>query len=140
MSNRSSKKILLFFIITLVAIEIIVTFIASYKLKIQEKVTVAEPLPWLTTKGNKIVTANRGQEVLLHGVNDMESEWRGNMDWEVKAIPELANNWKGNIWVRGFASDPINSNDASYLSMMDQYVSLTAANRIYMVFPGDLSK
>lgn len=91
-------------------------------------------LPWLITFGNKIVTANTRQEVILRGANSMYSEWHNNMDWENRAIPELASNWKGNVLVHGFAADPINENNVSYLSMMDQYVRLTAANHIYLVF------
>src|SRR5579859_1109594 len=135
MKRGSFRKILVLSVFALISIEIYLTAILAFQQpKAQESAPIAKPLPWLTTKDNKIVTADSGQEVLLHGVNNMESEWRGNMDWETKAIPELARNWKGNIWIRGFASEPINDNDASYLSMLDQYVSLTAANRMYIVF------
>src|SRR5437764_1264892 len=72
-------------------------------------------LPWLKTDGNKIVTED-GQEVILRGANIMRAEWDWffgkSMDWENKAIPELATNWHGNVLTRGFASDPVNSGDA----------------------------
>ena len=77
---------------------------------------MAGSLPWLKTAGNKIVTED-GQEVILRGANIMRAEYNAkavginatNLDWEKKAIPELAKNWNGNVLVRGFASDPVNS-------------------------------
>ncbi|PLS79794.1 MAG: hypothetical protein CYG59_11385, partial [Chloroflexi bacterium] len=64
-------------------------------------------LPWLKTVGNKILTVN-DNEVTLRGANVLQSEWDLDMTWESKAIPYLAQNWKGNVVLRGFASDPIN--------------------------------
>jgi hypothetical protein len=91
-------------------------------------------IPWLVTSGNRIVTADAGQAVLLRGVNNLHSEWVRDMAWEQQAIPEVALRWNGNIWVRGFAADPVNSDDQHYLGMLDEYVSLTERHRMYLVF------
>lgn len=93
-------------------------------------------LPWLKTDGNKIVTED-GQEVILRGANIMRAEWAWifgkSMSWEERAIPELAQNWHGNVLTRGFASDPVNSGDADYLGQLDELVSLAKANRMYLI-------
>ena len=89
-------------------------------------------LPWLKTSGNTIVTED-GQEVILRGANIMRAEFDNNMNWENRAIPELAQNWKGNVLTRGFASDPVNSGDADYLGLLDELVSLAQANRMYLI-------
>lgn len=94
----------------------------------------ASCLPWLQASGNQIVVAGTAQQVMLHGVNIMEAEWRNNVDWERIAIPNLASAWHGNIVIHGFASDPVNNNDSSYLALLDQYVALTRANHTYVVF------
>ena len=90
-------------------------------------------LPWLTVSGNRIVTAGTGQDVVLRGANVLRSEWDMRMDAERRAIPALAS-WKGNVIVRGFASDPVNAGDAAYLGMLDEHVALAAAHRMYVVF------
>jgi hypothetical protein len=92
------------------------------------------PLPWLTTSGNHIVSADTGQEVLLRGANIGRSEWDMRMDTERRAIPALAGTWKGNMILRGFASDAVLGNDATYLGLLDEYVALAAANRMYVMF------
>lgn len=92
-------------------------------------------LPWLqAASGTNMVVAGTNQPVLLHGANIMEAEWRNNLNWENAAIPALASSaWNGRVVVHGFASDPVNSNDASYLSLLDGYVSLTKANHMYLI-------
>ena len=92
-------------------------------------------MPWLKTIGNKIVAADTGNPVLLHGANLMRSDWTYNYGtaWEQAAIPELKK-WGANVVVRGFASNPVNSNTATYLAMLDKYVSLAQANQMYIVF------
>ena len=92
------------------------------------------PLPWLRTAGNRIVVADTGQDVILRGANVLRSEWDMRMDAERRAIPALAQQWKGNVILRGFASDPVNAGDAGYLAMLDEHVSLALANRMYVVF------
>ena len=93
-----------------------------------------EGLPWLKTSGNRIVVASTGQDVILRGANVLRSEWDLQMSAERRAIPALANDWKGNVIVRGFASDPVNANDSQYLNMLDEHVTLAAAHRMYVVF------
>jgi hypothetical protein len=92
------------------------------------------PVPWLKTVGNKIVTANTDQQVVLRGVNVLRSEWELNMDLERAGIPIIANQWKGNVILRGFASDPVTSGDNQYLGMLDEHVSLAEANHLYVIF------
>ncbi len=92
------------------------------------------PLPWLRTAGNRIVVADTGQDVILRGANLLRSEWDMRMNAERLAIPALAQQWKGNVILRGFASDPVNAGDAGYLAMLDEHVSLALANRMYVVF------
>ena len=90
-------------------------------------------IPWLMTAGSQIVTADTGVPVLLRGVNNMHSEWAGDMTWEKRAVPEMATDWKGNFWGRGFAADPVNAGDAGYLSLLDTYQSLCEANRVHLM-------
>jgi len=90
-------------------------------------------LPWLKTSGNKIQTAS-GQNVVLRGANIMRSEWVGNMDFEKKAFPVLNHDWKGNVMLRGFASDPVNSNNSTYLGFLDGEQKLAEGNNMYIVF------
>jgi hypothetical protein len=92
-------------------------------------------LPWLqAASGTNMVVASSNQPVLLRGANIMEADWRNNLAWEDTAIPRLASSaWNGRVVVHGFASDPVNSNDASYLSLLDGYVSLTRANHMYLI-------
>jgi hypothetical protein len=95
-------------------------------------------IPWLMTAGRQIIAADSGAPVLLRGVNNLHSEWigaTGDISWEQQAIPRLAATWKGNIWCRGFAADPVNSNDATYLGILDGYQALCAANRMYLHLP-----
>ncbi|MFL5587422.1 MAG: cellulase family glycosylhydrolase [Ktedonobacteraceae bacterium] len=89
-------------------------------------------LPWLKTSGNTIVKED-GQEVILRGANIMRAEWDNSMNWENRAIPELAVNWHGNVLTRGFASDPVNNGDAMYLGLLDDLVSLAEENRMYLI-------
>lgn len=91
-------------------------------------------LPRLVTSGNRIVTAQGGQEVVLRGANVLRSEWDRRMDAERRAIPALAQQWKGNVIVRGFASDPVNAGDPQYLGMLDEHVALAASHGMYVVF------
>jgi hypothetical protein len=91
-------------------------------------------VPWLKVDGRRIVTDPGNQAVLLRGANIMGSEWDGDMAWERRAFPMLAHDWNGNVMVRGFAADPVNAGDATYLSWLDEYVALAEANRIYVVF------
>jgi hypothetical protein len=91
------------------------------------------PLPRLKTAGNRIVTP-AGADVLLRGVNVLESEWILNTSWETVGIPYVGQNWHANVIVRGFAADPVNSNSSSYLSMLDDHVSLTEKNHMYLIF------
>ncbi len=94
----------------------------------------AEPLPRLKTEGRRLVTDPGGREVVLRGANIMASEWERDMDWERRALPMLAGAWKGNVVVRGFAADPVNARDPTYLAWLDEYVGLAEANRVYVVF------
>ena len=89
-------------------------------------------LPWLKTSGNTIVKED-GQEVILRGANIMRAEWDNSMNWENRAIPELAVNWHGNVLTRGFASDPVNNGDTNYLGLLDDLVSLAQENRMYLI-------
>lgn len=91
-------------------------------------------LPWLQVFDGRVVVAGTGKPVLLRGANIMESEWRNNVRWERLAIPQLAHEWHGNIVIHGFAANPVNSHDKHYLHLLDQYVALTGANRMYVVF------
>jgi len=91
-------------------------------------------VPWLKTVGNRIVTANTDQEVILRGANVMRSEWNLDMSLERAGIPIMANQWKGNVILRGFASDPVNNGDSDYLGMLDEHVSLAEANHLYVIF------
>ena len=97
--------------------------------------TPAGSVPWLKTSGRFIVAADSGRPVMLRGANIMRADWEAGYDtsWEEKAIPELAK-WGGSVVVRGFASDPVNGNNAKYLQMLDTYVSLVTANDMYVVF------
>jgi Cellulase (glycosyl hydrolase family 5) len=94
----------------------------------------ADPLPWLKTDGRRLVTDPGGRKVVLRGANIMASEWDGTMEWERRAFPMLATDWRANVVVRGFAADPVNARDPSYLSWLDEYVALAETNRIYVVF------
>jgi Cellulase (glycosyl hydrolase family 5) len=93
-----------------------------------------DQLPWLKTDGRRLVTDPGGRAVVLRGANIMASDWDLNMDWERRAFPMLAQDWNGNVIVRGFAADPVNARDPTYLSWLDEYVALAQANRIYVVF------
>lgn len=93
----------------------------------------AAPVPRLTTSGRQIQTES-GQQVLLRGANVLRSEWDRSMALERQAIPLLASNWKGNIILRGFAADPVNARDPTYLAWLDEYVALGRANRFYVAF------
>lgn len=94
------------------------------------------PVPWLKTVGNKIVAANTDQEVILRGVNVLHSEWESDlgMDFERAGIPVIADLWKGNVFLRGFASDPVNSGDVKYLELLDEHVRLAEASHMYVIF------
>jgi hypothetical protein len=96
--------------------------------------TAGGGLPRLKTEGSRLVTDPGGQEVVLRGANIMGSEWDGNMGWERVAFPMLAGAWHGDVVVHGFAADPVNANDPTYLSWLDEYVELAQANRVYVVF------
>jgi hypothetical protein len=96
--------------------------------------SAGDDLPRLKTEGNRLVTDPGGHEVILRGANIMGSEWDGSMDWERRAFPMLAGTWHGNVVVRGFAADPVNARDPTYLSWLDEYVALAQANRVYVVF------
>jgi hypothetical protein len=78
--------------------------------------TAGGGLPRLKTEGSRLVTDPGGQEVVLRGANIMGSEWDGNMGWERVAFPMLAGAWHGDVVVHGFAADPVNANDPTYLS------------------------
>jgi Cellulase (glycosyl hydrolase family 5) len=107
-------------------------------------------MPWLAASGRNVVIAGTSRAIVLHGVNVMESEWRNNLKWESKALPVLSARqanihsssqaitsssgvWHGNVVVHGFASAPINDGDERYLSLIDRYVSMTRANREYLI-------
>ena len=62
----------------------------------------------------------------------MHAEWAKHMHWERRAIPEFAAHWKGNFLIRGFASQPVNANDADYLAQLDELVDLADANAMYL--------
>jgi hypothetical protein len=91
-------------------------------------------LPRLKIDGGRLVTDPGRHGVILRGANIMASEWDGSMEWERQAFPMLAGAWHGNVVVRGFAADPVNAQDATYLSWLDEYVALGEANRVYVVF------
>ena len=86
----------------------------------------AETLPWLSTDGGRIVDEH-GNTVVLRGVNLERREWLwsvgvDSINYELAAIPEVANNWGANIILFAFASGPINRNDSAYLAQLDQLV------------------
>jgi Cellulase (glycosyl hydrolase family 5) len=128
-SNRTSLKSGALALVAIMVGALFMAFSAS------QSNAAAVVLPWLKTTGNKIVAADTGSPVLLHGANFMRSDWTYNysMTFEQAAIPEMKK-WGGNVIVRGFASDPVNGNNAQYLAMLDQYVSLAQANQMYVVF------
>ena len=53
------------------------------------------PMPWLSTKGNKIVD-DRGVEIVLRGANLSSLYW-GFEDWHPLAIENLAREWGANV-------------------------------------------
>jgi hypothetical protein len=110
------------------------------------------PQPWLHTCGNQIRTPD-GEQVILRGANYMRSEWGLEIEWgRDKALPALAQNWHGNVVVRGFASRPVidpaytytpnNPNwpnpptitSAQYLRWLDQEQQAAADHGMYIVF------
>lgn len=96
-------------------------------------------LPRLAVNGSQIVRQDTGQPVLLRGANLLRFEWDGNTQAEETLIPRLANEWKGNVAMVGFASDPVLSNanhpyGGSYLGLLDKIVSVAKANNVYVVF------
>jgi hypothetical protein len=119
-------------------------------------VTAAPPtgLQWLHTQGNRILSST-GADVVLRGANILESEWMNgacdgaghyqdanglacdsfpiNTSWEDSAVPALTGTWGGDVVVHGFASDPVNQDNAAYLAILDRYVSLTASHSAYIV-------
>jgi hypothetical protein len=113
-----------------------VVFAATFTVRAPTVNAAPVPVPWLKTVGNKIVTANTDQEVTLRGANVLRSEWESDlgMDLERAGIPVMANQWKGNVVLRGFASDPVNSGDSRYLGVLDEHVALAEANHMYVVF------
>lgn len=96
--------------------------------------TEAAGPPWLATSGNRIVVAGTGDEVVLRGANVLRSEWDLSMEAERSAFPVLAEDWGGNVAVRGFASDPVLQQDEDYLKMLDEHVELARAYGMYVVF------
>jgi cellulase (glycosyl hydrolase family 5) len=118
----------------LVVAAVAVMFVASLVAPTVDAAPV--PVPWLKTVGNRIVTANTDQEVTLRGVNVLRSEWEPDLEmgFERAGIPVMAGQWKGNVVLRGFASDPVNSGDSEYLDVLDEHVSLAEANHLYMIF------
>lgn len=89
--------------------------------------------PQLQTSGRQIQTVD-GQQVLLRGANVLRSEWDRSMSPERQAIPHLAQDWHGNIIVRGFAADPVNARDGTYLSWLDEYVAMGRTYNLYVAF------
>jgi hypothetical protein len=88
---------------------------------------------WLKTVGNQIQTADTSQTVILRGVNMARNEWQGNTVWEALAIPML-DSWGGNFILRGFAADPVNSNNSTYMAGLDYYVSQGMAHNMHVAF------
>jgi cellulase (glycosyl hydrolase family 5) len=111
-----------------------VMFVAAVAVRAPMANAATVPVPWLKTVGNKIVTANTDQEVTLRGANVLRSEWDRNMNAERAGIPIMVNQWKGNVILRGFASDPVNNGNSHYLGMLDEHVSLAEANHMYVIF------
>ncbi len=107
------------------------------------------PQPWLHTCGNQIRTPD-GEQVILRGANYMRSEWGLEIEWgRDKALPALAQNWHGNVVVRGFASRPVidpaytytpswsnppTITSAQYLSWLDQEQQAAADHGMYIVY------
>jgi hypothetical protein len=107
------------------------------------------PQPWLHTCGNQIRTPD-GEQVILRGANYMRSEWGLEIEWgRDKALPELAQNWHGNVVVRGFASRPVidpkytytpgwpnppTITSDQYLRWLDQEQQAAADHGMYIVF------
>jgi hypothetical protein len=113
---------------------VVMIFVAALTVRAPMVSAATISVPWLKTVGNKIVTANTDQEVTLRGANVLRSEWNLDMSLERAGIPIMANQWKGNVIVRGFASDPVNSGNSQYLGMLDEHVSLAEANHMYVIF------
>lgn len=113
---------------------VVMIFVAALTVRAPMVSAVTISVPWLKTVGNKIVTANTDQEVTLRGANVLRSEWNLDMSLERAGIPIMANQWKGNVIVRGFASDPVNGGNSQYLGMLDEHVSLAEANHMYVIF------
>jgi hypothetical protein len=111
----------------------IVTLGIAAALGLATPAVAQDPLPRLQTSGRSIQTVD-GQNVLLRGANVLRSEWDRTMSHERQAVPLLASQWRGNIILRGFAADPVNARDATYLSWLDEYVRLGRANRLYVAF------
>jgi hypothetical protein len=130
--SRSTRR-LVFLGAALALLLVLLLVLATGVFMRRSPVPSSAELPWLATSGNRIVTADTGQDVVLRGANVLRSEWDLQMNAERRAIPALAS-WKGNVIVRGFASDPVNANNAHYLAMLDEHVTLAAAHRMYVVF------
>jgi hypothetical protein len=112
----------------------LLTLCLSWGMAAHPAASAGADLPRLKTEGRRMVTDPGGHEVVLRGANIMGSEWDGSMEWERRAFPMLAGEWHGNVVVRGFAADPVNARDATYLSWLDEYVALAETNRVYVVF------
>lgn len=97
---------------------------------------VVDP-PQLHVQGNKIVDSS-GEEVILRGVNLENREWAwsdGNksIDYERRAIPELADSWNANVIKIAFASGPVLREDSAYLEQLDEIIELASAYDMYVL-------
>jgi endoglucanase len=96
-------------------------------------------LQWLHVEGNRIVN-EAGKTVILRGVNLENREWVWNsgpsINFERQAIPVAAGSpssggWGANIILLAVASGPVNRNNATYLSHLDELVALSKSYGAY---------
>lgn len=106
------------------------TFVAG----IASTAQAAPTLPALAVSGNKIVLDGTTTVPELRGGNVLRYEWDDNMGTERVLYPRVSQDWKANIAMVGFSSDRVNANDAAYLAMLDEHVSLAETNHMYVTF------
>lgn len=119
-------------IVTLLLILLSIPFITGNSQIFRSRGQLVAPLPRLKTLGNNIQTEG-GATVVLRGVNILRSEWTNSMNFERQAFPILSQ-WKANVVLRGFAADPVNNSDPTYLSFLDEEQQLAESNNMYIIY------